>query len=166
MLAKPCERSKYRVLGVGDMREFIAQFTKEKLFDDNDVRRIGDDFYLVSAELAKTLKKVRLPPLAAGLYLGRQNVKTAKPGLDLLQMLAKTDAKRVWLNDKGAWLFVCRRPALKESITRAGAKPGELVLVLTERDECIGYGLFDGKQVKNYYDIGDFLRRERTTKRF
>lgn len=148
------------------MKSFVAQFTRQKLFDDSRVRIIGDDYYLVSPELADVLKKIRLPPLATGLYLGRQNAKTARPGLDLLQMLAKTDAKRVWLNDKGAWLFVCRRPALLASITRTEAKPGELVLVLTEYDECIGYGLFDGKQVKNYHDIGDFLRRERTAKRF
>jgi ribosome biogenesis protein Nip4 len=88
------------------------------------------------------------------------------PSLDLLNMLAKTDAKKVWLNEKGAWMFVCRRPALAQSIVKAEASPGALVLVLTERNECIGYGVFDGKGVKNYYDIGDFLRRERRAKRF
>ncbi len=147
------------------MKEFIAQFTKEKLFDDAYARRIGDDYYLVTPELSQALKKIRLPPLSAGLYLGRQNARTARPGLDLLMMLAKTGAKRVWLNDKGAWLFVCRRPALAASITKCEAGENELVLVLNRHDECIGYGVFDGKNVKNYYDIGDFLRRERT-KRF
>jgi ribosome biogenesis protein Nip4 len=147
------------------MKKFIEQFTKQKLFDEALVRRIGNDFFLVQPELAQILKKIRLPPLQVGLYLGREEAKTAKPSLDLLQMLAKTDAKKVWLNEKGSWMFICKRPALAPSIVKNEAKEGELVLVMTERDECIGYGIFDGKGVKNYYDIGDFLRRERRAKR-
>lgn len=148
------------------MREFIARFTQHKLFDETQVRKIGDDYYLVSPELTQALKAIKLPPLVTGLYLGRQTAKTAKPSLDLLQMLAKTDAKKVWLNEKGAWLFVCKRPALAASIVKTDAQQGQLVLVLTGHDECIGYGLYDGKTVNNYYDIGDFLRRERRAKRF
>lgn len=148
------------------MKEFIGQFTRQKLFDEALVRRIGNDFFLVPPELAATVRQIRLPLLAAGLYLGRFPARTAKPSLDLLQMLARTDAKKVWLDAKAAWLFVCKRPALTEGITKADAKAGDLVLVLTQRNECIGYGLYDGKKVKNYYDIGDFLRRERGAKRF
>ncbi len=143
------------------MKAFLDQFTKQKLFDEALVRRIGNDFFLISPGLASIMQKIRLPPLHAGLYLGRMQDNTAKPSLDLLRMLAKTDAKKAWLNEKGAWMFICRRPALAESIVKNQAKEGELVLVLTQRDECIGYGLFDGKTIKNYYDIGDFLRRER-----
>jgi len=148
------------------MKEFIARFTQQKLFDDTRVRRIGDEYYLVSPELSHALKTIKLPPLVTGMYLGRQTATTAKPSLDLLQLLAKTDAKKVWLNEKGAWLFVCKRPALAASIVKAEAQPQDLVLVMNEHDECIGYGVFDGKTVKNYYDIGDFLRRERRAKRF
>jgi ribosome biogenesis protein Nip4 len=148
------------------MIKFIEQFTKEKVFDEALVKRIGNDFFLIKPELASVMKKILLPPLSAGLYLGRFLDKTAKPSLDLLQMLSKTNAKKVWLNEKGAWMFVCKRPALAQSIVKNEAAAGELVLVLTERDECIGYGVFDGKGVKNYYDIGDFLRRERKAKRF
>lgn len=143
------------------MKQFIAQFTSQKLFDEALVRRISNDFFLVSPELAFVMKKIKLPPLHAGLYLGREEEKTEKPSLDLLQMLAATDAKKVWLNEKGAWMFICKRPALEKSIVRNEAKPGEIVFVMNEHDECIGYGVFDGKNIKNYYDIGDFLRRER-----
>ncbi|MEM4239644.1 MAG: hypothetical protein QXM31_01055 [Candidatus Woesearchaeota archaeon] len=148
------------------MKAFIEQFTKQQLFDDSDVKSMGNDFFLVKPEIASIMKKIRLPPLSAGLYLGRFQEKTAKPSLDLLQMLSKTSAKKVWLNEKGVWMFVCRRPALAQSVVKTNANQGDLVLVLTERDECIGYGIFDGKGVKNYYDIGDFLRRERRAKRF
>jgi ribosome biogenesis protein Nip4 len=147
------------------MKPFIEQFTEQPLIDEAHTRRIGNDFFLVSPDVAKTLQRIRLPALYAGAYLGRMTEKTATPGLDLLQILAKTDAKKVWLNEKGAWLFVCKRPALAQSILKTDAKPNELVLVMNEHDECIGYGLFDGKNVKHYYDIGDFLRREKRAKR-
>ncbi len=147
------------------MIKFIEQFTRQRLFDEASVRRIGNDFFLVKPELASVMQKIRLPPLAAGLYLGRFQEKTSKPSLDLLQLLARTDAKKAWLNEKGTWMFVCKRPALSESIVKNEANPGELVLVLTQQDECIGYGLFDGKNIRNYYDIGDFLRRERSARR-
>ncbi len=147
------------------MMKFIQQFTNGKLFDEALVKGIGNDFFLIPPELAQVLKQIRLPFLHAGLYLGRLPDKTSKPSLDLLQLLARTDAKKAWLNEKGAWLFVCKRPALAESIVKNEAREGELVLVLTQHDECIGYGLFDGKNIKNYYDIGDFLRRERKAKR-
>ena len=148
------------------MKQFISQFTRQKLFDEALVRRIGNDFFLIKPELASIMQKIRLPPLYAGLYLGRFQEKTAKPSLDLLRMLAKTDTKKAWLNEKGAWMFICRRPALAESIVKNQANEGEFVLVLKQHGECIGYGLFDGKNIRNYYDIGDFLRRERRAKRF
>jgi ribosome biogenesis protein Nip4 len=147
------------------MKKFIEQFTKQKLFDEALVRRIGNDFFLLQPELSQVMKKIKLPPLHAGLYLGREEEKTAKPSLDLLQMLAKSDAKKVWLNKKGAWMFICRRPALEKSVVRTEAKSREMVIVMNESDECIGYGVFEGKGVKNYYDIGDFLRRERRARR-
>jgi ribosome biogenesis protein Nip4 len=147
------------------MKKFISQFTQEQVVDEKSVRKIGDDYYLVPQEIAKTLSRVKLPPLYSGLYLGRFAQKSSKPSLDMLQMLAKTGAKKAWLNDTGAWMFICRRPALKASITKCEAKAGELVLVMNQHNECLGYGLFDGKNIKNYYDIGDFLRRERRAKR-
>ncbi len=148
------------------MRSFINQFTLQDVVPDDKVRRIGNDFFLVDTKLAEVLKKIRLPPLHTGLYLGRFTGKTNIPSLDLLQMLAKTDAKKAWLNNKSAWLFVCKRPALASSILKNQASPNEVVLVMNEYNECIGYGLFDGKNIKNYFDIGDFLRRERRAKRF
>lgn len=147
------------------LKAFIAQFTKENIVDFGRVRAIGNDFFLVKPEIAKVLASMTLPPLYAGQYLGRFQDKLARPSLDLLQLIAKTDAKKVVLNDKGAWMFVCRRPALAASIVKNDAQPHDVVLVLNQHEECIGYGAFDGKNVKNFYDIGDFLRRERHAKR-
>ena len=147
------------------MKEFISQFTGKQLFDEKDVRKIGHDYFLVSAELAKRIKTT-IQPQHIGLYLGKLTEKSARPSLELLQMLAKTEAKKATVNSKGAWLFICKRPALKESILKVDAQPNELVLVINERKECLGYGLFTGPEIKNYFDIGDFLRRERRAKRF
>jgi ribosome biogenesis protein Nip4 len=148
------------------MKSFIARFTKQAVIDQKKVRRLGHDYFLLTPELAALLKRITLPAIHSGLYLGRFAGKTARPGLDLLNLLAKTDAPKIWLAPKGGWLFICKRPALRESIAKVQAEPGQLVLVLNTHDECLGYGLYDGKNVKNYYDIGDFLRRERRAKRF
>lgn len=143
------------------LKSFISQFTSRQLVDESMIKRIGDDYYVASKELASVLSRAKLQPVYVGRYLGRFAGKTSKPSLELLQLLARSDAKKVVVNEKGAWLFVCRRPVLKDSMVRCDAKPDETVVVLNEHGECLGYGLFDGKNVKNYYDIGDFLRRER-----
>ncbi len=148
------------------MKQFVSAFTTQHVFDEKNVRRIGNDYFLVSAELAEKVARVKLPPLSTGLYLGRMQEKITTPSLDLLQMLAKTNAKKAWLTDKGAWMFICKRPALAGSITKCEAASGELVLVLNAHNECLGYGTYDGKTIRNHYDIGDFLRRERRAKRF
>ena len=147
------------------MKQFISQFTKQQIVDEKNLRVLGHDHFIVAPELAAILKRIPLPPIHQGRYLGRFAEKTSQPSLDLLNMLAKTDAKKVWLNPHGAWMFICRRPALKKSIIKTTAQPGDMVLILNAYDECLGYGLYDGKDVKNYYDIGDFLRRERRAKR-
>jgi ribosome biogenesis protein Nip4 len=146
------------------MKELIKQFTKQEIIDGK-VQQRGNEFFVLPDAVSQVVRKAKLPWRYAGKYLGMQSQKSARPSLDLLQMLAGTDAKQAVLNGKGAWLFVCKRPALKASILHCNAKPGELVLVLNENNECLGYGLFTGNEIRNYYDIGDFLRRERRARR-
>jgi ribosome biogenesis protein Nip4 len=143
------------------MREFVLKFTEKQVFDWQNVCQLGHEFFLLPDAVRKLAQSVHLPWCHAGQYLGMQARGTAKPGIALLEAIAGTDVPKVWLGAKSAWLFVCKRPALAEGILRTAAVPGQLVLVLAENDDCIGYGMYDGKKVINYYDIGDFLRRER-----
>ena len=42
------------------MKKFIAQFTTQEIVPDDKVRRISNDFFLVDAKLAETLKKIKV----------------------------------------------------------------------------------------------------------
>ena len=83
----------------------------------------------------------------------------------MLDLLAKNSKKKVWLTEKGAWLFICRRDIFAKSIAKS-EDASDFVLILNEYDECLGFGQvidLSSKKVaiKRMYDIGDFLRRER-----
>ena len=92
--------------------------------------------------------------------------KIPTPGLRLLEELGRTASKKAWVTPKGEWLFICGRNVLPGNITKTAGdpKPSDAVVVLNRHDECIGYGELQEKQLTRWFDIGDFLRRERKTK--
>ena len=147
------------------MIDLIQRFTDKRIVDLNKVIKIGHDFYLVDDELRSVCKSIKKRASFIGNYLGRKG----KPGLFLLELLARHSENKVWLNEKGAWLFICGRDIFGESITKkfGSFNKGDFVLVMDRYDECLGFGrvvdTFSTKKVvvKNEFDIGDFLRRER-----
>lgn len=153
------------------IHEFIEQFTKQPLVHDDDVYQLGNEWFSVNKELFKAGKALPKQPVFVGQLLGRQTPAGFFPGVDVLRMLVKTDAPRVFVTDKAAWLFVCGKNVLQPSITKTqgGIKDGGLVLVMLN-DECLGYGRVEKSLtnadgvVKRVFDIGDFLRRERPLK--
>lgn len=143
------------------MIRLIQKFTDKKIIDLGKVIRIGRDFYLVDDNLRNLCRRIKKQAEYLGAYLGKKE----KPGLFLLGLLAKHSKKKVWLNKKGAWLFICGRDIFAKSVVKA-ENAEDFVLVMNEHDECLGYGqvidLSSRKvAVKRLYDIGDFLRRER-----
>jgi ribosome biogenesis protein Nip4 len=122
--------------------------------------------------LNKSLKRLTSKDFFyAGTYLGK--VKDGKffPSFNLLRIIAQEDAKKVFVDKKTEWLFICGRDIFRQGITKvAGStKKGDHVLILNSRGECLGFGkiLHNVKRksgnpvVQNILDIGDFLRRER-----
>jgi ribosome biogenesis protein Nip4 len=103
----------------------------------------------------------------AGKLLGKDR-RLFHPSPTLLQEIASEEGSlnRVHVDRETGWLFVCGRDVFEESILRkdGGFEEGDLSLVMLEGD-CLGYGrieMFQGKKIlKNVFDIGDFLRRER-----
>ncbi len=87
--------------------------------------------------------------------------KIFKPSILTLEFLSKKTAQKVWLNDKGEFLFTCGRDAWKENITKKTAREQQLAVVLNRHEEPIGIGWHRNGKVENAYDIGDYLRRER-----
>lgn len=150
------------------MREFISFFTREKIVDENNILQLRSDFYLVSDELMKIMRKTGHNTCFAGIYLGKKK-KNFLPGLYLLKKLAEKSKNRVTVNEKGAWMFICGKHIYAKSVTSFNPKLriNDFVLVMNQHDECLGYGKminrFDSKKVavQNIFDIGDFVRRER-----
>jgi predicted RNA-binding protein (TIGR00451 family) len=109
----------------------------------------------------------------AGLFLG--NIKKGKidPSLYLLSLLSKNKANKVIVDNKTAWLVIYGRNILKNGIlgVEGSLQKGDIVLILNSYGDCLGLGKivfdFDKKSkeneviVKNLFDIGDFLRREK-----
>jgi ribosome biogenesis protein Nip4 len=93
------------------------------------------------------------------------------PSFNLLSILAETEANKVVVDQKAAWLFICGRDTLGEGLkaVHGSRRKGDFTLVLNEFGECLGFGriLHDlsskdtNVAVRNVSDIGDFLRRER-----
>lgn len=128
----------------------------------------GGRYFLLNEPLLKVARK---DFYYAGTYLGK--VKNGKffPSFNLLVMLAKGEANKIFVEKKAAWLFICGRDVFRKGIlsVRGSRRKGEHTLVLNEFGECLGFGRISGSldetaktevAVKNVSDVGDFLRRE------
>jgi ribosome biogenesis protein Nip4 len=136
-----------------------ADFVVEKvgryfLLNEALQKIVGEDFYY------------------AGTYLGK--VKNGKffPSFNLLTMLARSEANKIVVKKKAAWLFICGRDVFRKGVVavRGSRKKGVHTLVLNEFGECLGFGKIISSLdeaakesevvIRNISDIGDFLRRE------
>lgn len=150
-----------------NLKTFAAHFGATLNVDSKLLVENKQKFYLLNPVILKFLKK---DFYYAGLYLGKNLNGTFIPSFNLLDLIAQNAKNRVVLKRKAAWLFICGRDITKKGITKfTGSKrKGYLALVLNEHGECLGYGKIfnvagadDGIVVKNVFDVGDFLRRER-----
>ena len=144
---------------------FVGKFTPKKL---EGVKKIGREYCLIPEKVSSMMGKISITPEFAGIFLGEVRRKEFRPGLALLERLAGMSGKKIFVDDKACWLFLCGRDLMANSITRADADKG-LVLVQNGNDENLGLGRIIGNVkekttrivVKNILDRGDFLRRER-----
>ncbi len=138
------------------LKSFVEIFTEE--FPEGVVWKKDNKYFLVK-EIPK------LKPFYAGIYLGALEQKFY-PSSWLLEWVSKRTKQKVYVDDKGEWMFICGKDIYRRSWVRKRkivSKDGT-VLVMNVHDECLGYGVFQDRKriaVRNIFDIGDFLRRER-----
>ena len=138
---------------------FIRQFTDEDLGDIIEIKR---RYFLVN----DTLKRANVQdPAYIGIYLGERKG-SFRPSPALLELIAEKSGKKLFVDKKGEWLFLCARDLFGRSILRSNVKQG-LVLVQNEQDQNLGYGKIinslekkDQVVVKNLLDRGAYLRDE------
>jgi ribosome biogenesis protein Nip4 len=82
--------------------------------------------------------------------------------LDLVSKFPDAQSKKVFINKKAEWLFLCGRNVLSDSIAKNPNRLSEgIVLVQNENDENLGYGVFkreDTLIIKHVLDKGRYLR--------
>lgn len=147
-------------------RQFTQHFT-DSIIEAEEF--FQGEFVRIPSELRGVIKRVAQKPVFVGVFLGRYVRKTFHPSPALLQELALVSDKKIVVDDRAAWLFLCGRDLFGSSVTSAPpTKPDDCVLVMNRRGDCLGYGIcvetVDKPHkvfVKNVYDIGNFLRRER-----
>lgn len=85
------------------------------------------------------------------------------PTLKLLDLVRGAGATCLKLNDKASWLFICGRDILSQGIAGGQEKDGlksKKIIVCNLRNEIIGVAQRSGKELDNYWNIGDYLKRE------
>lgn len=147
---------------------FLHQLGSNFTLDEKLIIRKKDKFFLLNENLTIFMKQNFL---YAGNYLGKSKYGKFLPSFTFLKMLATREAKKVIINKKSEWLFICGRDIFKQGIIRMiGAfSKGDYTLILNVSGDCIGLGKLIGDPqtekpgvlIKNISDVGDFLRRER-----
>ena len=147
------------------LQGFLQSIGAENLFREEELIRINNKRFIASAKLSSEINR-RDRLVYAGMFLGKtKNV--WEPSTILLRLIAvQPYVHKVWVDDSSAWLFVCGRDIFSEHILKHSPDLVEGVnyLIMLD-DDCLGYARFEKFQdkliLKNLYDIGDFLRREK-----
>ena len=141
--------------------KFTSQFTAKEL---TDVHRVGRNFYLAEERLWQIKNGVNRDVYSLGLFLGEEKMGfSPSPALvELLSKLPESDGRKVFINKKAEWLFLCGRNILSESISKNPSHLNDgIVFVQNEKDENLGYGQFkkeDTLIIKHILDKGRYLR--------
>ncbi len=140
------------------INKFIKSFTKKDL---GNIINIGKKYYLVNSQLLKIKEKIGEEIFSIGVYLGEVKNEKFSPSIEFVNILSKLSDKKVFVNDKTEWLFVCGRDVFKKSIVSGDWFEGDFVFVQNSKDENLGLGRFDRRDVKNIIDKGLYLRMEK-----
>ena len=112
--------------------EFSKYFTNEKV---EKASKIKNNYFLVSNELDIIKKNIKKEPFSVGLFLGEIKNNKFVPSTNLLDMISKRTNKKVFVNKKTEWLFLCGRDIFGRGISKANIKKG-VVLIQNEKDSC------------------------------
>lgn len=146
------------------IKKFISDFSDKPI---EGIKKVGKKYYLLNSDSDKIFGSIKLEVEAVGLFLGEDKKENFYPSLALLDILSKQSNRKMTVDDKAAWLFVCGRDIMAKSIMKSDVFMG-IVLVQNSKNENLGIGRIVGDikrssdkiVVKNIIDKGDYLRRE------
>lgn len=146
------------------IEKFIENFTEKKI---ENIVKIKYKYYLLENEAKNVFEKIPLDAEFVGTFLGEEKRGVFYPSLALLDILSKVSDKKIFVEEKAAWLFLCGRDIMGRGVIKSNVNMG-LVLVQNRNDQNLGYGKISGHVhkrndeivVKTILDRGDYLRRE------
>ena len=140
----------------------IAAFMKKvgKPSFKDEITQEDNRYYLMPPQIKEFKETVSRSTFSAGMFLGEKKRGIFKPSLAFIELLAKESTEDpVILDKRTAWLFLCGRDVFGKSLE---TEPKEgYVFVANQKKENLGLGFFEGRNVLNVIDRGDFLRREK-----
>lgn len=121
---------------------------------------IENNKYFILEEYLKTTKdKIGRKMFAGGTFLGYKKRKQFFPSIALLDIVVKNYEKKITVDKKTGWLFLCGRDIFAKSLEEA--MPKGYVVVQNDKQEILGLGYGKKDLVENVLDRGNFLRREK-----
>jgi ribosome biogenesis protein Nip4 len=133
----------------------VSKLDKERLF-------------LVSKELFNTIHSLNVTPYSVGIYFAEVNGEDVSFSFWVADNYVKMGRKLVFVNRYGEEKFLYKRNLNKKHIikTTGDIKPGDLVVVVNQRKEALGFGralfssgnLRDGRLVEHISDKGYFVK--------
>lgn len=120
----------------------------------------GHQLFSASPELERLHERTGRDLFSIGTYLGEAR-RRFEPTPALIDWIGEHTERKVAVNAKGEWLFMCGRDLFEQSITCGKQLRGPVVVVNT-RGEALGLGEATAKRpwVVNTFDRGWYLRRE------
>ena len=153
-----------------EILDFTAQFKATINLNEKLVVKRKKRYFLLNKNLKSHLHE---DYYYIGIYLGKTKEGRFFPSFNLLAMMARGRARKIVVDRKTEWLFICGRDIFKRGILRTtdSMRKGDYTLVVNQHGECLGFGRLlcnvdeevDRQKVivRNISDVGDFLRRER-----
>ncbi len=147
--------------------EYCSQFTTEKI----PYVKIGRRYFYDPLNLLTYAREHKMEPFSVGLYLGEEK-NIFYPSSALVELIAERTAKKAFVSDKAAWLFLCNRDVLMTSVVDANDQElGTNTIVCDVRGNALGvatvFNNFNSKMknqvfLKHRLDKGEYLRREKS----
>lgn len=132
----------------------------------NNTIKIGKKYYMCNENVQEFLKTVDEDNvLGAGVMLGEEKRNKFKPTSALIEHIGKETKRKLIVNEKSAWLFICGRDVFSEGIEHKEiSKLSGEYIVTNKNNETLGVGKLvrKGKTIilNNVIDIGIRLRQE------
>ncbi len=141
---------------IPELTAFLQTF--EVSLPTEHIIKLHKAIYLLNSSAQQQIDKLQEEPISAGLLLGTLKPRFS-PSIALLQLITPRTKKKIILNEKASWLFVCGRDILEENILSGDAKARE-VIVEDEHGQTLGLAKKTSRFYKNIKNSGELLKNK------